>query len=79
MDKKILIMIPAYNEQDNILRTLGDISAHCPEMDALVINDCSRDRTLEILQGSGVHYLNLFNNLGIGGAVQAGYIYARDN
>ena len=79
MDKKILIMIPAYNEQANILRTLGDISAHCPEMDALVINDCSRDRTLEILQGSGVHYLNLFNNLGIGGAVQAGYIYARDN
>ena len=76
---KTLIIIPAYNEQDNIMKTLSDLREHCPEMDVLVINDCSRDRTLEILEEAGVQYLNLANNLGIGGTVQAGYIYAREN
>ena len=74
---RALVLIPAYNEQGNILNTLADLQAHCPEMDVLVINDCSRDRTQEILAENGVNHLNLTTNLGIGGAVQAGYQYAR--
>ncbi len=74
---RVLVLIPAYNEQGNILNTLADLQTHCPEMDVLVINDCSRDKTQEILAENGVNHLNLTTNLGIGGAVQAGYQYAR--
>lgn len=76
---KKLIIIPAYNEQDNILKTLDDIREHCPGMDVLVVNDCSKDRTRQILLDHGIDFLDLVNNLGIGGAVQSGYRYALKN
>ena len=74
---RILVMIPAYNEQDNILKTLEDLKTHFPEGDVVVINDCSRDETRKILENNQINYLDLSSNLGIGGAVQAGYLYAR--
>ncbi len=74
---RILVMIPAYNEQDNILNTLQDLNTHFPEGDALVINDCSKDQTKRILENNRINYLDLSSNLGIGGAVQAGYLYAQ--
>ena len=74
---KILAVIPAYNEQDNLLRTLSDLREHCPEIDPLVVNDCSTDGTLALLRQHGIPHLDLASNLGIGGAVQAGYLYAR--
>ena len=74
-----LVLIPAYNEEDNILNTCADLEQHCPDMDMLVINDCSRDRTLQLLEDHRINHLNLTVNLGIGGAVQAGYQYARDH
>lgn len=73
---KILIIIPAYNEQANIKKVLDDISKYAPEMDYLVVNDCSKDHTLEILQHSHSKYIDLPINLGIGGGVQTGYLYA---
>ena len=76
--KKTLVIIPAYNEEDNILNTLSDLEQHFPEADVLVVNDCSKDQTLDTLKKNGINHLNLVSNLGIGGAVQAGYIYARD-
>ena len=76
---KLLVIIPAYNEQGNILNTLKDLKTHCPEADPLVINDCSADDTLAILRKNGIPHLNLPVNLGIGGAVQAGYLYAKEN
>ena len=72
------MIIPAYNEESNIMNTLMDLKNNYPDADVLVVNDCSRDRTRSILKKNQVNHLNLVKNLGIGGAVQAGYIYARD-
>lgn len=75
---KILLIIPAYNEQENILSTISDIKANADFVDFVVINDCSTDATREILMRSGASYLDLPVNLGIGGGVQTGYRYARE-
>ena len=75
---KILAIIPAYNERGNLPKTLEDLQQHCPEADLLVVNDCSTDGTLQFLRENGIPHLDLSANLGIGGAVQAGYLYARD-
>lgn len=74
--EKLLIIIPAYNEQENIERTIRDVEIHVPEADYIVVNDCSKDGTREILQKLHASYLDLPVNLGIGGGVQTGYRYA---
>lgn len=76
MDKKILVIIPCYNEEDNIVNTVENLRAVCPEVDYLVVNDCSTDRSAEILKEHHYPFLNLPVNLGIGGNVQCGYLYA---
>ncbi len=76
MKKKHLVIIPAYNEEGNIVNTVMDVKENAPEFDYLVINDCSKDDTLEILKENHFKYVNLPINLGIGGAVQTGYRYA---
>ena len=76
---KILVIIPAFNEQENIMNTISDIEDHCPDMDYIVINDCSKDDTEKVLRENGKHYLSLPCNLGIGGGVQTGYRYACEN
>lgn len=73
---KKLIIIPAYNESENIVNTVNDIKAKAPEFDYVIINDCSKDNTKEICEENGLNYVNLPINLGIGGAVQTGYKYA---
>lgn len=73
---KVLIVIPAYNEEKNLSRLLDKLEKTCPEYDAVVVNDCSKDRTLDICRKYRVNTINLPVNLGIGGAVQAGYRYA---
>ena len=53
---KTLVLIPCYNEEANIVRVVERLKATCPEVDYLVINDCSRDRSEEILrEHSGFH------------------------
>jgi glycosyltransferase involved in cell wall biosynthesis len=75
--KKILIIIPAYNEEDNILKTYNSIKDYKEfNYDALVINDGSKDNTEKILLENNIPHINLIQNLGIGGAVQTGYKYA---
>lgn len=73
---KNLIIIPAYNEAGNIERTIEDIKKHTTSFDYIIVNDCSKDETLQICRRNHYNYLNLPVNLGIGGAVQAGYRYA---
>ena len=68
-----LIIIPAYNESESIENTIRDIVETVPDFDYIVVNDCSRDNTLDILSSNRYAYLNLPINLGIGGAVQTGY------
>ncbi len=76
---KLLMVIPAYNEEKNILHTLDDLKKEFPQADILVINDCSKDGTLRVLKENEVSYADLPVNLGIGGAVQTGYMYAKQN
>lgn len=73
---KVLIIIPAYNEQDNIANVVNNLQTNYPQYDYLIINDCSRDKTKEICIENNFRYISLPTNLGIGGGVQAGYIYA---
>ncbi|WLR49015.1 glycosyltransferase family 2 protein [Halobacillus litoralis] len=75
---KVLIIIPAYNEEDSIYDTVQSVKAST-DYDYIVINDGSRDRTPYILEENGIHHLTLPNNLGIGGAMQTGYKYALRN
>lgn len=76
MDEKILVLIPCYNEEQNIVNTVERLKATCPEVDFLVINDCSTDGSAALLQSNGYPFLDLPVNLGIGGGVQCGYRYA---
>lgn len=76
---KSLVMIPAYNEEKNIVKTVRDIQKNAPDFDYIIINDCSRDSTLDLCRREGLRVLNLPVNLGIGGAVQTGYRYAMQN
>ena len=50
MDKKILVIIPCYNEEDNIVNTVENLRATCPEVDFLVVNDCSTDSSAALLK-----------------------------
>lgn len=76
---KKLVMIPAYNEQGSIEKTVRDILNYAPDFDYVVINDCSTDKTLEVCRENGFHVVSLPVNLGIGGGVQTGYLYAFQN
>ena len=73
---KRLVIIPAYNECGSILKAVEDIREHAPGFDYVVINDCSTDGTPDVCREYGLNYVDLSVNLGIGGAVQTGYIYA---
>lgn len=77
--KKILVIIPAYNEHENIENTVQRLLLQNIDVDFVVINDCSKDDTLDILKRMGVKYINLPINLGIGGGMQTGYKYALRN
>lgn len=74
--KKVLIIIPAYNEEENIERVVDDLIENYPQYDYLVINDGSRDSTLEICQRRGYNHLNMPINVGLADGVQAGLMYA---
>ena len=80
---KVLIIIPAYNEEDNILNVYNSIidynKKNKTNYDIIVINDGSKDKTEQILIDNKIPHIRLLNNLGIGGAVQTGYKYAFDN
>lgn len=76
MSLKKLIIIPAYNEEENIEKTVTSIQKEAKGFDYVIINDCSTDRTKEICENKGYNVVNLPINLGIGGAVQTGYKYA---
>lgn len=76
--EKILIIIPAYNEEDTIHHTVNQLRNSC-SYDFIVVNDGSTDRTEEILNEHQIPHISLAANLGIGGAMQTGYIYAYRN
>lgn len=76
---KCLIIIPAYNEAGNLERVLDNLIKNYPQYDYIIVNDGSTDNTKQVCERNGYQALHLPINLGIGGAVQAGYLYAREN
>jgi len=75
---KILVIIPAYNEAPNIIKVIESIKAENSSWDIVVINDASKDNTGEIAEATNkALVINLPCNLGIGGAVQTGFKFAK--
>lgn len=76
---KILLIIPAFNESDNLPKLIENINKENYDYDVLIVNDYSIDNTSKIARKLGVKVIDLPCNLGIGGAVQTGYRYAYEN
>jgi glycosyltransferase involved in cell wall biosynthesis len=74
-----LAVVPAYNEQASIARVIDSLSEHVPDFDVLVVDDGSTDRTGQIARDLGARVVRHPFNLGIGGAVQCGFIYALEH
>lgn len=74
--KSVLIIIPAYNEQDNIKRVVDNLVKNYPQYDYVIINDGSKDATKQICVDNGYTLLDLPVNLGLAGGFQAGMKYA---
>jgi glycosyltransferase involved in cell wall biosynthesis len=83
MKTKVAVIIPCFNEQDNIVDVIDDILNNMPKNEdwqAIVVNDCSTDETFAKLQADGrAVILDLPCNLGVGAAVQTGFRYAWEN
>ncbi len=83
MTKKIAAIVPAYNEEESIAGVVNDINALAKSeqllIDVVVVNDCSKDSTSQVISKLNCIALNLPINLGIGGAVQTGFKYALEN
>ncbi len=73
---RTLFIVPAYNEGGNLPGVIGDLRAHQPDADIVVVNDGSTDGTASIARFLGVFLLDLPYNLGIGGTVQTGLLFA---
>ena len=76
---KILVIVPAYNEEEGIEQVILSLKRYTPYADIVVINDGSTDDTRAVAERAGAAVLHLSCNLGIGGAVQTGYRYAAEN
>lgn len=74
--ERILAIVPALNEAENIGKVVQDLKSTSPWPDVLVIDDGSTDQTAEIARAHGAKVISLAVNLGIGGAVQTGFLYA---
>ena len=70
---KTLVVIPAYNEALNIEKAVHDLEINAPDVDYVVVNDGSKDNTLEVLKKNHFNYIDGFCNLGLFGAVQTGF------
>ena len=79
MMSDLLIVIPAYNEEENIERVVDNLIRNYPEFDYVVVNDGSKDRTAQICREKGYNLLDLPVNLGLAGGFQAGLKYAWRN
>jgi glycosyltransferase involved in cell wall biosynthesis len=73
---RVLVVVPAHNEQESLGDTLDRIRAEMPDTDIVVVNDYSTDRTSEVARAHGALVVELPWNLGYGGAVQTGFKYA---
>jgi glycosyltransferase involved in cell wall biosynthesis len=78
-DTRYLAVVPAYNEGDTIVGVIGSIREHAPGFDVLLVDDGSTDDTGELATAAGAQVVRHPFNLGIGGAVQTGFVFALEN
>lgn len=78
VDRSVLVVIPALNEQDSVADVVSDVRSALPLARCLVVNDGSTDRTAERARAAGADVLSLPYNLGVGGAMRAGFRFARE-
>src|SRR6478672_2262446 len=73
---RVLAVVPAFNEEDSVGRTIEELTSVNPEVDVLVVDDGSGDHTATVARSSGATVCSLPFNLGVGGAMRTGYRYA---
>ena len=76
---KLLIVIPAYNEEANIVQVVEELTRSYPQYDYVVVNDGSRDKTAALCRAHGYRLIDLPVNLGLAGAFQTGLRFAAEN
>lgn len=75
----LLVVVPALNEEGSVGDVVREVRAAVPDAVCLVIDDGSTDATAAAAEGAGAQVLRLPFNIGVGGAMRAGFRYARDN
>lgn len=78
-ERSLLVIVPAWNEEETVGAVITELRTVVPEADVLVVNDGSTDRTTDVARAAGARVLELPVNLGVGGAMRAGYKYAARN
>jgi glycosyltransferase involved in cell wall biosynthesis len=73
---KTLIIIPAYNESENIERVVNNLTENFPQYDYVIVNDGSRDNTAQICRKNNYNLIDLPVNVGLSGGFQAGMRFA---
>ena len=73
---RVLVVIPAHNEEESLPATLAEVRAKAPGVDVLVVDDGSRDATPAVARAHGVAVVRHPVNLGVGGALQTGFRFA---
>lgn len=73
----VLVIVPAWNEEKNVGRTVREIFAADPAYDVVVVNDGSQDATADVARSAGATVLTLPFNMGVGGAMKTGFTYAQ--
>jgi len=74
--ERVLVIVPAWNEEANVGNTIREIRAADSRYDVLVVDDGSRDATAQLAEAAGAIVLRLPFNLGVGGAMRTGFTYA---
>ena len=78
-NRRVIAVVPAYNERDNIVSTIEDLRSNAPGVDYVIDNDGSKDDTLSICREHGYNVIDLPVNLGLAGAFQTGMRYAYEH
>lgn len=78
-NRRVIAVVPAYNERDNIVSTIEDLQINAPGVDYVIVNDGSKDDTLDICREHGYNVVDLPVNLGLAGAFQTGMRYAHEH